>query len=37
MKTKSLRERNGDSDPIPGPSVILGISIPEAHEDDGLD
>jgi hypothetical protein len=36
METKSP-ESDGDSNPIPCPSVILWIGIPETHQDYRLD
>jgi len=36
MEAKSLRESDGNSNPIPCSSVILRIRIPEAHQNHRL-
>jgi hypothetical protein len=36
VNSHSLRQRHSDANPIPGAGVILGIRIPEAHQEDWL-
>ena len=37
METESLRECDGDTNPVPCTSVVLRIGIPETHQYHRLD